>query len=347
MRVLRFMILCVWYVCNVWAGVGELDLGFYYSPPLLKGWFNSALRDSDLIMVQVPLSDSLSAIQKGLKGVRSPCASLLIVQFPYYQGDASWIAYNIEHWPLTPDSEKADPVGTVQRLSQFAYDNALELTLGPDRRYDDSLAPEWAVYCDRYVLQMQQYERNIDTFQSQSLFRTRRLRNSNPNIYVIVQVSLTLGVSLDSIYLCIQKVADSVDCIWIHYSPTDTLSLQELVRKLRPTSIMEKCENLNVLSLKSYPNPFLCSTVISYQIPQRSIASLKIYDLTGRLVKTFSLTPNSQSPITKIVWDGKNEAGESMSSGLYFVKLSRRLSGSASGGKAGEFSQTKKLLLLR
>ena len=74
---------------------------------------------------------------------------------------------------------------------------------------------------------------------------------------------------------------------------------------------------------------------------------LQIYDLAGRLVKSFSLTPNLLSPITVIEWDGKDDKRQDLSSGIYFVKL-----------KTGEFSQieakrksrfvgTNKLLLLR
>jgi flagellar hook assembly protein FlgD len=62
---------------------------------------------------------------------------------------------------------------------------------------------------------------------------------------------------------------------------------------------------------------------------------LQIYDLAGRVVKSLPV-PNPQSPITKVIWDGKDNLGEKASPGVYFVKL-----------KVGEFSQTKKLLFLK
>lgn len=91
--------------------------------------------------------------------------------------------------------------------------------------------------------------------------------------------------------------------------------------------------------LKIYPNPFTRKAVIRFQIPdvrdQKSEDRLEIYDLAGRLVKTFLIT-NNERQTTKVEWDGKGDNEKLMPSGIYFVKL-----------KVGDFSQTKKLLLLR
>ncbi|MBI4722084.1 MAG: T9SS type A sorting domain-containing protein [Candidatus Stahlbacteria bacterium] len=95
-----------------------------------------------------------------------------------------------------------------------------------------------------------------------------------------------------------------------------------------------------------YPNPFTTVTSVKWSgVSKGQKISAQIYDLGGRLVKT--LVTNYSLLTTAVVWDGKDNKGKSVPSGIYFVKLSRRLSGSASGGKAGDFSQTKKLLLLR
>ena len=99
---------------------------------------------------------------------------------------------------------------------------------------------------------------------------------------------------------------------------------------------------------KNYPNPFSTKTVIEFTVyglqftdknrePSTVNCQLQIYDLAGRLVKSFPITQSLNNPITKVVWDGKNDLGERVGSGLYFYKL-----------KVGDkFSQTKKLLLLR
>ena len=108
---------------------------------------------------------------------------------------------------------------------------------------------------------------------------------------------------------------------------------------------VEENKKLQVASykLQVHPNPFTQKTVIELSVGQGfSLANLKvcptiqIYDLAGRLVKSFSI-PNCQSPITKIIWDGEDDDKKRLPSGIYFVKL-----------KIGDkFSQTKKLLLLR
>jgi hypothetical protein len=108
--------------------------------------------------------------------------------------------------------------------------------------------------------------------------------------------------------------------------------------------------------LSIHPNPFTRSTVISYRLPvgaqgivpkdsdsdlELSTADYRpstvaIHDLSGRVVRTFDLT-NHQLPFNQVAWDGKDNAGRSVPSGMYFVKL-----------KVGnEFSETKKLLFLK
>ncbi|MDI6839984.1 MAG: FlgD immunoglobulin-like domain containing protein [bacterium] len=86
------------------------------------------------------------------------------------------------------------------------------------------------------------------------------------------------------------------------------------------------------------PNPFGQSTVISYQLPetrgQKSEVRLSIYDLAGRLVKSFArLKPYHTVTIS---WDGTDDSGNRLPSGIYFCKL-----------QVGDENLTKQVLLLR
>ncbi len=90
---------------------------------------------------------------------------------------------------------------------------------------------------------------------------------------------------------------------------------------------------------QNYPNPFNGSTAIHYHFPaisgQQSAVSLKIYNLLGQEVKTLvdeKLKPGRY----EAVWNGRNNNGMDVASGIYFYQL-----------KAGKFSQTRKMLLLR
>lgn len=72
--------------------------------------------------------------------------------------------------------------------------------------------------------------------------------------------------------------------------------------------------------LGNYPNPFNPETVISYALPEESNVELRIYNLMGKLVRTFAY--NSQtSGYKNITWNGKDESGVIVSSGIYIYRL--------------------------
>lgn len=76
-----------------------------------------------------------------------------------------------------------------------------------------------------------------------------------------------------------------------------------------------------------YPNPLSQTTVIRYSLGVNSKNSrltpysLRIYEVSGRLVKDFSLSTNHFSLTTAVSWDGRNERGEVVPSGIYYVIL--------------------------
>jgi len=87
---------------------------------------------------------------------------------------------------------------------------------------------------------------------------------------------------------------------------------------------------------QNYPNPFNSRTIINYSLPVKGDVLLQIYNILGEKVRT--LVAKDQPPGEySVLWDGNNDLIESVGSGVYFYQL-----------KVGnEFSQTKKLLLLR
>ncbi len=87
--------------------------------------------------------------------------------------------------------------------------------------------------------------------------------------------------------------------------------------------------------LQNFPNPFHASTVIRYSLSEPSHAVLKIYDASGRLVRKLSITDN-RSPITEVVWDGRDKFGKKVPSGIYFYRL-----------QTEKANLTKKLILLK
>ena len=77
--------------------------------------------------------------------------------------------------------------------------------------------------------------------------------------------------------------------------------------------------------LANYPNPFNPETWIPYQLASPADVTLHIHGIDGTLVRTLSLghkaTGIYQSRNRAAYWDGRNEVGESVASGVYFYTL--------------------------
>jgi Ca-activated chloride channel family protein len=76
------------------------------------------------------------------------------------------------------------------------------------------------------------------------------------------------------------------------------------------------------LLLRAFPNPFNAETTISLNLPsgvKSEDMSLKIYNLLGQVVRTFTLTSDSQGQTQQIKWDGRNDAGDVVATGVYYV----------------------------
>ncbi len=90
--------------------------------------------------------------------------------------------------------------------------------------------------------------------------------------------------------------------------------------------------------LQNYPNPFNPETWIPFHLKGEASVSIRIFNLSGQLVKTLDLGNRDAgvyvSRTKAAYWDGKNEAGEEVSSGIYFYSIS-----------AGDFSATKKMII--
>jgi hypothetical protein len=87
--------------------------------------------------------------------------------------------------------------------------------------------------------------------------------------------------------------------------------------------------------LGNYPNPFNPSTTISYKVPVKSPVSLKVYDISGRFVRTL-FEREITGGYHQAVWDGRDEWGRIMAAGTYIVEM-----------ESGRFSGVLKVMLLK
>ncbi|MCK4257322.1 T9SS type A sorting domain-containing protein, partial [candidate division WOR-3 bacterium] len=69
----------------------------------------------------------------------------------------------------------------------------------------------------------------------------------------------------------------------------------------------------------AYPSPMRSKVNIAYSLPDNIKANLKIYDISGRLIRTFENITNEHSPIT---WHGRDKSGRTVPAGIYFCSLS-------------------------
>ncbi len=87
--------------------------------------------------------------------------------------------------------------------------------------------------------------------------------------------------------------------------------------------------------LQNYPNPFNPVTNIFYKLPVKSPVVLKVYNILGEEIKV--LVNKVQAAGTKmVIWDATDNSGKPVTSGIYFYQII-----------AGQFNQTKKMILLR
>ena len=92
--------------------------------------------------------------------------------------------------------------------------------------------------------------------------------------------------------------------------------------------------------LANYPNPFNPETWIPYRLAEDAFVTLTIYDLTGQVVRTLDVGHRVaavyEDRSKAVYWDGRNEWGETVASGVYFYHLS-----------AGDYSATRRMVILK
>ncbi|MDP8232018.1 MAG: T9SS type A sorting domain-containing protein [Candidatus Zophobacter franzmannii] len=109
------------------------------------------------------------------------------------------------------------------------------------------------------------------------------------------------------------------------------------IRFLLPTaSVEEGVASAKIIELyPAYPNPFNPTTTISFSLPNRQSYSLKLYDVRGRLIRTLNEGIGTAGKHS-LTWNGKNDKGQEVNSGVYFARL-----------LTGGTSNTSKLTLIK
>lgn len=165
-------------------------------------------------------------------------------------------------------------------------------------------------------------------------------------IYILMNEGLFYSAN-DSIYWKLIPGSDELPLVTSRYSASNINSVSidhvnnytyvgtsnGIYRSGLATAINESEQQLPVTNYslaQNYPNPFNPSTIISYQIPENSFVTIKVYDAIGNEVETL-VSENKHSGIYEVTFGAKR-----LTSGVYFYRL-----------QAGSFVETRRMLLLK
>ncbi len=142
---------------------------------------------------------------------------------------------------------------------------------------------------------------------------------------VLVYMNTTTGQSLDAVSQVISFTGDA-KLVSVTAVDRDT--------RVLTTTITAKVAPTTFALHPAYPNPFNPNTNLSFTLPGAANYSLKIYNVAGQLVRTYE--GSGVSGLNVITWNGQDNAGSPVSSGVYFFKLI-----------AGQYSATQKMVMMK
>ena len=142
---------------------------------------------------------------------------------------------------------------------------------------------------------------------------------------------------LESLWLAGNPIEDKAPLHkLLEQNPDMELDIEVVGVGASPTTVAEIPTQTALLA--NYPNPFNPETWIPYQLSKPAEVTLRIYAVDGTLIRTLALGYQPagmyHSRTRAAYWDGKNEAGETVASGVYFYTFS-----------AGDFTSTRKMLI--
>ncbi len=123
------------------------------------------------------------------------------------------------------------------------------------------------------------------------------------------------------------------------YQPS-VVDAHDRINELLDASFIIRAIPKQTSLLPNYPNPFNPETWIPYQLSEDADVSIEIYNINGQLIRLLKLGHKQAgfyvNKESSAYWDGRNESGESVSSGIYFYTI-----------RTGNFVSTRKMTILR
>ena len=132
-------------------------------------------------------------------------------------------------------------------------------------------------------------------------------------------------------------MAETVYYCVVTFDIHDNASEHSPYASIMVTSILKENKDIptKFALYPNYPNPFNSTTTIRYDLPKPSRVQLIIFNLLGQNIRTL-VDENQQSGRYTIKWNGQDERGLHVSSGIYYVKI-----------RANTFINLQKMVLLQ
>jgi hypothetical protein len=176
---------------------------------------------------------------------------------------------------------------------------------------------------------------NGSTWQTVTAFAAGTTYQNNVFYHVVVTIprsTYTFSTNAKLRFLCDASAND--DDVYIDEIEFRGSTSGALARSNNALSAVESLPETFELK-QNYPNPFNPATTIAFSLPQESKVSIKIYDISGSLVRTL-VNDNRPAGEYNVAWNGLNDNGTLVSSGVYIYRL-----------EAGNFTQTRRMVMLK
>jgi FG-GAP-like repeat/ASPIC and UnbV/Secretion system C-terminal sorting domain len=110
-----------------------------------------------------------------------------------------------------------------------------------------------------------------------------------------------------------------------------------ITEEVNTSSVAESDQLPQAIDLHAcFPNPFNPQTTIAFDLPKQAAVSLRVYDVSGRLVDVLLDDEVANQGRNEAVWNGRDAQGQTVSAGIYFYRL-----------EAGDYSETKRMALIK
>ena len=155
--------------------------------------------------------------------------------------------------------------------------------------------------------------------------------NTNNWAPYYVELEGFAGPGNEEVYVGLQVITDEAENYFGIFADNVEIYIAE------PTGVSPLNQVPTELALsQNYPNPFNLKTTIAFALPSSESISLDVFDILGRRVARLIDNAEMTAGVHRIIWDGSNASGETVTSGIYFYRL-----------RAGEKTTIKQMMLIK